>query len=175
VALDDAGEAVALRRTGDVDVLALLEDVERDLLAGLEGGDLLGGQAQLADEPLGRGLAHLEEVAAHRLRRPAVEQGVARVGALRLLELLVGNVARRLVGKADLDGVVALLLRGLHLQHGAGARFDGGHGHGCPVLVVDLGHADLATQDALAPVHGRGPSARPVAGAPPWYLLSPIG
>jgi hypothetical protein len=120
VALHRAREALALGNADDVGALAGGEDVDLDLLPGLEGFI----RAELDD--VAQGLdARLGEVAHHRLLRAA---------ALRV---------------AQLDRGIAVTLRGLHLNHPARPRLDHRHGQGSAVLGEDLRHPELLAEDPL--------------------------
>src|SRR5690606_7257872 len=124
VPLHDTGEALALGLAGDVDQLAGLERVGGDLLA--EG--VLGGV----------GGAHLDVV-------PARGQVVlAQVVAERLVDL-----ARVDLPVAELDGGVAVGLRGPDARHDARTGLQDRHGHDLARFVEDLGHAELLAQDSL--------------------------
>src|SRR5690606_36608347 len=90
VALHDTRGALALARTGDVDLLAGLEDVGGDLLAEFVPGGVVGPQ--------------FDEVAARR------DAGLLEVTRARLVHL-----ARVDLPVADLDGAVAVLLRAADL------------------------------------------------------------
>jgi hypothetical protein len=68
-----------------------------------------------------------------------VDAGLLRVGELGLAAEFLSFLA----GEADLDGVVAVGLDGLHLHHGAGAGFNHGDRDQDVLGVVDLGHADF--------------------------------
>jgi hypothetical protein len=122
VALDRAGEALALRGAGDLDGLALLEDrVGRQLGPDLE-------LARLAPE-LGEVLQH-------------ADAGLLQVAQLRLGQLLLARLA-----EGELDGVVAVALRPADRRHEARAGLDHGHALDVPVLgVEDLRHTDFSSE-----------------------------
>ena len=61
---------------------------------------------------------------------------------LRFGELALGNLLI-----TQLNGLVAILLGGLLLHHGAGAGLDQGDGHHPAGFIEDLGHADLFADD----------------------------
>lgn len=94
-ALHDAGVAVALADAGDIDALALFEDVSLQDVAHVQGGAVLK--------------AELVQVLHH------AHAGLLKVALLRLGELLGGDFA-----VAELDGVVAFLVRRLLLDDDAG-------------------------------------------------------
>ena len=121
VTLHRPGEALALADGGHVDLGAGGEDVDLDLLADLEPVDRL--ETQL-DEPPAR-----------------VDRRLGEVPSGRLVQLL--GVA---VPVGDLQGAVAVALRGLHLDDAH--RLDAEHRHRDD-LVVDplLAHADLLADD----------------------------
>ena len=118
VALDDALVAVALADAGHVHAVALGEHVHLHLVAHVH----LGGLGQLE---LLQGLL----------------AGVA--GLLQVAQLRLGELALRHVAVAELNGVVAVLLLGLLLHHGAGASLNNGDRDDLAVGVKDLRHADL--------------------------------
>src|SRR5690606_22205845 len=123
VALHHTGEAFALGGAGDVRLLAGLEDVgDGELLADLERGGV--GDPDLEEHPAGSD-AGLGVVALQRLVHP--------VG----LDLAEG----------DLDGRVPGLLRRLDLHDADRPRLYDGDGARLGVLVEDLGHAQLLTDD----------------------------
>src|SRR5262249_14604539 len=99
VALARALETAADRRRDDIDVLADLELVDLDLLAGLVLGAVLDPELAQQRLRLGPGLL---ELADHRLRQ----------------------VLLALLAEAELNGGVAVLLFGLHLDDRARAGFD---------------------------------------------------
>ncbi len=114
-----AGEALALGDAGHVDQVARLEQVaDREDLADRHVIDAV--DPELAD---GGDLGQVLELAGLRLVQP--------LGDLR----------------ADLDGRVAVALGGAQLRDGV--RLDGEHrdGHHRPVVLEDLGHADLAADE----------------------------
>ncbi len=93
--------------------------VDGDDVADLEGGDV--GEADLGEDA----------------------GGVVEAGLLGVVELGLARVLGLLGREADLDGVVAVGLDGLHLHDGAGAGFDHGDRDQDVLGVVDLGHADF--------------------------------
>ena len=117
VTLHDAGEALALSGADDVDQVTGFERVGRDLLADRVAGDV--GEAQL-DELVAGGHAVLGEVT-----------------GLGLVELSGIPIADR-----DLNGAVAIGLRGLDLDDAARPDLDNGDGNDL-VVVPHLRHADL--------------------------------
>jgi len=103
---------------GDVDDVALLEEVgEVERLAGLEGVD--GGEPELLQVLQRRGA------------------GLAQVSQLRAGELLLAHAV-----VPDLNGVVPVRGRRLHLRHHVAAlpEPDDRHGHRLPRLRVEVGH-----------------------------------
>ena len=125
VPLEDAGESSALARADHIDAADLGEDLDRQ---GLPFGHPAGVGVFLADftDKSFRLGAHLLGVAALRL-----------AGALSLL-----------VGEPELQGGVAVALRGPHLEHRARAALQHGHGNGGAVRQVNLGHADFAAEQS---------------------------
>ena len=121
VALDDALETTALDGADDVDHLT--------------GGEIFDGD-DIADLGLsGAGLADL------------VEMGVGSDARLAEVADLAGRHAALLLGtEGDLDGVIAILVDGLDLRDGAGARLDDRDRDEVVVRVVDLGHSDFLTE-----------------------------
>ena len=123
-ALDGALVAVALGGAGDVDVIALGEDVSLDLVADVH----LGGLFQLELlQVLLEGDARLGEVAS---------LGLAQLGFLDVL-------------KAQLHGGVAVFFVGLLLSDDAGSRLDHGDGDHVAGLIEDLGHAHFLADDSF--------------------------
>ena len=123
VALDNALEAVALAGAGHVHVVAGGEDVGGEHVAHLILGAVL--QGELLQNLLVLGEAGLFLVA----------------------DLGLGKLALRNLLKPQLNGLVAILLGGLLLHHGAGAGLDQGDGHHPAGFIEDLGHADLFADD----------------------------
>ena len=123
-ALDNAGVALALAGAGDVDLVALGEDVGLDGVADFELGAV--SKTELL-EVLHSADARLLEVAGFGLG-----------------ELLLGHCL-----VAELDGLVAFLVLGHLLDNRAGAGFDDGHGDDLAGLVEDLRHADLLADDGF--------------------------
>ena len=124
VTLDDAGVALALADAGAVHMIALGEHVGPDDIAHVDGGAVV--QAEL--------LEHLQGLSAR----------LGQVAQLRLGELALGDGL-----EAHLHGLIAVVLEGLLLHHGAGAGLDDGHGDDLAVGVKDLRHADLFADDCL--------------------------
>jgi hypothetical protein len=121
VALDRALEALSDAHARDLDLLSGLERLDSHRLAD---GD--------ADVP-----ADLDEVPVR------ADAGFLQVTELGLRQLPLGY---RLEG--ELDRVVAVGLRHLHLDDRAGAGLDHGHGrHHAGLRVEDLAHAQLASED----------------------------
>ena len=123
VALDNALVAVALADAGHVHEVAGGEHVSVQLVADLVLAAIL--QREL--------LEHLLEL---------LDAGLLLVAQLGLGELALGD---GLI--TQLNGVVAILLGGLLLHHGAGAGLDQGDGHHMAGFIEDLGHADLFADD----------------------------
>lgn len=122
MALDRAREAAALRGADDVDEGAGFEDLDRQRLADLEVGR--GGlEALLAEEALRRGADLLRGL---------------RLGLVR--DFLAD------VFETDLDGVVAVALRGAELGHDTGSRLDDGHRGDRAVVGEELRHASLTSK-----------------------------
>jgi len=58
-----------------------------------------------------------------------------------------GSHAAFLLGtEGDLDGIIAILIDGLHLGDGAGTRLDDRDRDEVVVRVIDLGHSDFLTE-----------------------------
>src|SRR5258707_3330815 len=107
VALHDALEPLAAAHADDVDAVAVMEHAaDEDLVAGLQRGFIArtGGDLDLTAHPRRRHVARLLVVPAERLVDPG----------------------RLLFDEPELDGLVAVALRGLRLQHHARARLDDG-------------------------------------------------
>ncbi len=121
VALHDALETTALDRADHVDHLA--------------GGELLDGD-DVADLSLsGTGLADF------------VKMGVGRDARLAKVADFAGRHAALLLGtETDLDGIIAILIDGLYLGDGTGARLDDRDRDEVIVRVIDLGHSDFFTE-----------------------------
>src|SRR5687767_8448772 len=124
VPLHHAREALALRGADHVDALARAEDVDGDLLADLVLLELLGADPALAQ----------------RLRRR--DRGLRAVPLERL-----GGVARCALAVAELEGAVAVAVRGLLLHDAVRLGVQHGHGDALPFVVEQLGHADLAAHE----------------------------
>jgi hypothetical protein len=61
-------------------------------------------------------------------------------------DLAGGHAAFFLGTKGDLDGIVAILVDGLYLGDGTGARLDDRDRDEVVVRVIDLGHSDFLTE-----------------------------
>jgi len=120
-ALDHAGVAAALADADHIDLLAGLEQLGVDLSANLELGQLLLGDAAFLQIALGR------------------HTGLVEMAEARLLE---GHPAA--LSEAQLEGGVAVLLRGLLLDDRIRARLEDGHRDTLSALREDPRHADLA-------------------------------
>src|SRR5699024_533555 len=68
---------------------------------------------------------------------------------LQVTQLRLGELLLSYVAVAQLNGVVAVLLLGLLLHHGAGARLDDGDRDDLAGFVEDLRHADLLADNGL--------------------------
>ena len=121
VALDDAGITAPLAGTDGIDPLASLEDIDLDLGARLELGRFFRGQARFGEVSPGRAAAVLIEMSA----------------------LGLGEEIRAAIAVCELNGVVAILLRRLLLDHRIRTRFEDGHGHGSTRFGKDLGHTEF--------------------------------
>ena len=123
-ALDDAGVPLTLADTGDVYAVTLGKGIHLDLVAHVQ----VGGAVELELlEDLLPGLASLLQVA-----------------QLRLGEFLLGNILI-----AQLDRLIAVLFRGLLLDHGAGAGLDDRDRDDVAGFIEDLGHAHFLADDRL--------------------------
>ena len=123
VALNNALVAVALADAGDVHAVARGEHVSLQLVADLVLGAVV--QTELLQDLLELGHA-----------------GLLLMADLGLGELALSN---RLI--TQLNGLIAILLGGLLLHHGAGAGLDHGHRDHVASFIEDLGHADLFADD----------------------------
>ena len=123
VALNNALVAVALADAGHVHTVAGGEDLGGELVAHLVLGAVV--QTELLQNLLELGHA-----------------GLLLVADLGLGELALSN---RLI--TQLNGLIAILLGGLLLHHGAGPGLDHGHRDHAASLIEDLGHADLFADD----------------------------
>src|SRR5687767_193950 len=138
MALDHALEAVALAGADDVDALALVEDRDQHLVAGLRRFGALRD-------------AHL---ALHARRR--------HIGLLVVAGRRLGGAARRiLLDEAQLHGFVTVDLRRLRLHHDARSRLQHGGGLERAVLEEQLRHPDFLTDDSSD--HGYLPCSLPKA------------
>ena len=70
-----------------------------------------------------------------------------------MTDLRLGQVLFLSGFKTQLDGVVAVLLGGLLLHHGAGSSLNQGDGHHTAGRIEDLGHADLFADDRFLHLH----------------------
>ena len=121
VTLHAAGEALATADRGDVDLLALDQGVDLDLLADLEAVDRVETQF---DDPAARLDTRLGEV--------------TRLG--------LGELLRIPVAVGDLQRGVAVALGGLHLDDAR--RLDAEHGDGNDLVVhPHLAHGDFLAND----------------------------
>ena len=123
MALDDALEAFALRLADHVDRVARLEDVDLHFVA-----DIRVAVVRQLDERPHRRDSRLLEVAALRAGHPPVGD---------------------LLHQSDLDGIVAILLGSLLLHDEARSGLNHGHGDEYTVLLEDLSHSDLLTDDSF--------------------------
>jgi hypothetical protein len=127
---DHASEPAPLRHAHHVDAAPDLEHRDRELLADLVRRRILHAHfAQEADH----GGVPLRQVAPLRRRHPLLP-------------------AR---AEPDLERRVAVPLRRLDLHDRARPRREHGHGHDAPLIVEQLGHPDLASDEAD---HDRLPS-----------------
>ena len=122
-ALDSALVAVALADAGDVHAVAGGEHGGVDLVAHIQRGGVI--KLELLEDA--QGLADL--------------LAVAQFG---LVQLALGDFL-----KSQLDGGVAVLLLGLLLHHGAGARLNDGDRDDLAGFVEDLGHTQLLADNGL--------------------------
>ena len=60
----------------------------------------------------------------------------------------LGGLLPLLVVEAELPGVVAVAILGADLEHRAGTAFQDRDRHDGPVLLINLGHADLAAEQS---------------------------
>ena len=116
--------------------LPLVVPIDVDHLAGLEGVD-----GELLAERCTR---RRPSVRSSTRWRRGVTPALAKWPACGLVHLARVDRAER-----DLDGGVAVVLRGADLGDDAGPGLDHGHGDDAVVLVPDLGHAELLAQQAL--------------------------
>ena len=133
VALEHAGEAETARGAGDVDLVALLEQLHRELRPDLVVRQLLLLHAELAHLPVRLLLPLLE----------GAQVGLARVALLLLGELAMGELQRGV--SVALPGPVSEDEVRLHLDHGHRVRG--------AVLAEHGGHPDLLADQSLR--HGR--------------------
>src|SRR4051794_21402521 len=122
VALDRSLEALALRDAGDLDGLALLEDVDGQLLANLEALALAAELAQVAQRRVAR---------------------LLQVAELGLRQLALGHVA-----VAELHGVVAVALGRPQAGNPARARLHDRDALDGAVLHEQLRHPDLRSEQS---------------------------
>ena len=123
-ALDNAGVAVTLADTGDVDLVAFREHVGLHDVADFELAGILKTE--------------LLEMLDH------AHAGLLQVTLLALAELLLGYFL-----VTELDCLVSFLLLGHLLHDHAGAGLDDGHGNDLASLIEDLRHADLLADDGF--------------------------
>src|SRR5215217_8202692 len=121
MALDHTLKATALRRAGHVDQVAFRERV---------------GSDHLSDRHVG-GVARF-----YFAQRPRHEPTSLAVTPLRPIQALVET-------KSELDGTVAVPLRGLDLRHHAGANLEYRHRVGQPCVIKYLGHAQFFSDEPL--------------------------
>ena len=126
VASHDALEPATLGGSGDIDLAALGELLDGELVAGLH--FLVALDLELANEA-NRGGAGRSQVAEHRLRVPLLLDG--------------------LVHEADLGGAIAVGFFGLHLQNHTGTGLEHGNGNVIAGIVEDPGHPDFLTYQSL--------------------------
>ena len=119
---DDAGEATALRRAGDVDELALAEGGDADHLADLELLQRFGRHRKFKQ---------------HDTR---LDTRFREVTGLRL-----GDARRAALPVRDLDGGVAVCLGRLDLRDAIVGDVEDGHRNGFAVVGEHARHANLAT------------------------------
>src|SRR6185295_4737652 len=126
MALDDAGEALADRHALHVDPLADLEQLDAELAANLEAGDLFGlGDAEFAQRAAGLD-GSLGEMTGERL----------------------AHAARAALAERDLHGGVAVLLGGLDLGDAVVGDVEHRHRQRIAVVGEDARHADLAADQS---------------------------
>src|SRR5262249_28754933 len=143
-ALHDAGGAAALGLANDIDSGDVLEDINGKRIADFLRRRVL--QANFTDETLGLAIGLGQQRHAGRLPRLVpLRLDLGDVAALR-----ANRITARLVHVAKLEGRIAILLFVFDLQHSAGAAFEDGDGYRQTLVVVDLGHPDLAAQKAKA-------------------------
>ena len=123
-ALDNAGVAVTLADTGDVDLVAFREHVGLHDVADFELAGILKTE--------------LLEMLDH------AHAGFLQVTLLAVRELLLGYFL-----VTELDCLVSFLLLGHLLHDHAGAGLDDGHGNDLASLIEDLRHADLLADDGF--------------------------
>ena len=130
MAFYDPGKPLADGRPGDIDILAADEMVGRELRADLD--QRVGADPELGQLPLGLNLG-LGEMAAHGL----------------------GHVLDLGSTEPELDGRIAVALRGAGRHHLATVDLQHGHGHVRAVFGEDAGHPDLLCDESGS--HERGP------------------
>src|SRR5690606_26118286 len=120
-ALDRALEALALGHAGDIDHLADLEQVHLQLAADFVVADGVIGDAELPQAT------------------PRFDLRLCVVSGQRLADQRGAFAA-----DINLDGVVAIVFRGVHLVDPVRARLDQGHGHGATIVREHPAHSGLA-------------------------------
>ena len=143
VPLHHAGRPAALAGAGHVYEGNAFEQVDREHLPNL---DPLVDPSQLADEPLrfAVGLGY---------RDHAPLSSTLSAATVEFCDLTPHALACKpagLVTKSDLHRGVAIAVGGADAHHRAGPSLDDRHGHDGSIGVKDLGHPDLAAQEALA-------------------------
>ena len=139
VPLDGPGEAAAFADARDIDGLHFRKRIDFDLAADRQ---FAGRTADFADESLrlATGLGEKLDAGGRTLLRAlAVELGNMTT------DTSTGQAAR-LIGKAQLNRLVAVSLDGADLQHVARAGLDDRHRDHLPRLIVELRHPDLAAE-----------------------------
>src|SRR5262245_29281684 len=151
VALHCPRETAALRHASDVDGLHAFEHIDRDLPANFR---FTGRTTQLANEPLGFAaglIGRLHAGGGELLRAFAFELG-------NMATFTAAGEAPRLVEKAELHCVVAVVLPGANLEHMTRARLHDRDGDAGPRFVINLRHPDLAAEYSLG--HRKIPSGQ---------------
>src|SRR5437762_2321326 len=156
VTLDDAREAASLGRALHVHVLAFLEHRDVERLA-----ERVGGHVRDSELPE---VARRREVALLELPEHGLREATLLVRA-----------------ETELERGVAVALPGADLRHGAWPRLDHGHGHDVALLVEELGHADLFSDQThhleIVLSRRRTPSSPPAPSLrdPRWARAPPSG